>query len=95
MSHEKVVMELFSSNGRQDDPRNHCIPLLETLVDDCEPPHYFMVMPLLHVFHSPNFKSVDEVLDFVHQALEVRFLLARQVPDVLRAFTGPGLHAQP
>lgn len=68
-------MELFSSNGRQEDPRNHCVPLLETLVDDCDEEHCFIVMPLLRSFGSPDFESVDEVIDFVHQALEVDGLL--------------------
>ena len=74
---EKAIMELFSSNGRLDDPHNHCVPLLETLVDNCEDRHCFIVMPLLHNFDSPDFKSVDEVLDFVHQTLEVSIGLSQ------------------
>lgn len=65
-------MELFSSSGRRKDPYNHCVPLLENLIDDCDPKHCFIVMPLLRSFDSPDFESVDEALDFVHQTLEVR-----------------------
>lgn len=64
-------MELFSSDGRQEDPRNHCVPLLDTFVDDCDPKHCFLVMPLLQSFDSPDFESVDEVIEFVRQTLEV------------------------
>lgn len=67
-SGEAAIMKLFSSDERKNDPRNHCVPLLDTLVDD---DHCFLVMPQLGNFFSPDFKSVDETLEFVRQTLEV------------------------
>lgn len=64
-------MQLFSSDGRREDPHNHCVPLLESFEDECDEEHCFIVMPLLRKFNSPDFKSVDEALEFVDQALEV------------------------
>ena len=73
---ESYCLKLFSSDGRQEDPLNHCVPLLEYFevdCDQCDDKHCFAVTPLLRWFDSPDFVSVDEVLEFIRQTLEVRF----------------------
>ncbi|KLO13857.1 hypothetical protein SCHPADRAFT_940067 [Schizopora paradoxa] len=51
------------------DPRNHCVPILDSFeIDDDD--SIYIVMPLLRDFDEPNFYSVREVIDFVHQTLE-------------------------
>ena len=73
-SGERKLAEFFSSNEHQENPANHCIKLLEVLVDDCDDYHCFLVMPLVRMFDSPDFVSVDEVIDFMRQTLEVSIL---------------------
>jgi hypothetical protein len=57
---------------------NPCVPIAHhfSLVWErtARPPSDFIVMPLLSRFDDPPFYNVNEVIDFVHQALEVRNL---------------------
>lgn len=55
----------------RDDPRNHCVPILDSFIDEMEPDTEFIVMPMLRKFDSPCFGTVIEVFDFVRQLLEV------------------------
>lgn len=52
-----------------EDPRNHCVPLLESFQDGSEK---FLVMPYLHPIDKPPFETLGDVVDFVSQLLEVR-----------------------
>ena len=51
--------------------------------------------PLLRPFDEPAFVSIDEVVEFVRQTLEVRLLLVTSVLGIpgLKDWVGPGLHA--
>ena len=69
-SQEIVIASLLSSEELRKDPRNHCVPIPD--VFSSEDDHLdFIVMPLLVKFWTPRFSSVNEVLDFMRQMLEV------------------------
>ena len=53
------------------DPRNHCAPVVEYFEDEKLPEYGFLVTPLYRAFNKPEFDSIDEVLEFIRQTLEV------------------------
>jgi len=55
-----------------DDPTNHSVPILDTFEDSVDKSISYMVMPFLRLVDNPPFHTVEEVLDFVDQILEVR-----------------------
>ncbi|KAJ7162164.1 hypothetical protein C8R46DRAFT_904157 [Mycena filopes] len=67
---ELEIASLVSSSPLKEDPRNHCVPILEVLdvpdVEDCS----IIVMPLLRRFGSPRFDTFGETIDFFDQAFE-------------------------
>lgn len=70
---EDTVCNHLCIPEKTSDPRNHCVPLFERILDEREPQSHFLVMPLLRRFDDPPFYAVGEVVDFVRQTLEVRF----------------------
>jgi hypothetical protein len=50
------------------DPHNHAVPVLDYFTKDDDG---FLVMPLLRKFDDPPFGTVEEVVDFVRQMLQV------------------------
>lgn len=58
-----------------DDRHNHTVPVLDHFWDELDPDVEYMVMPLLRRFYSPPFFLVSEVVDFVTQTLEVRYIV--------------------
>ena len=52
--------------------RNHCVPVLDIIQDPLEPHMALLVMPYLRRFNSPEFGTIDEVMDFIRQSLEVK-----------------------
>lgn len=71
-SSERSIAEYFSSEEVKEDPRNHCVPLLDSFDDPFEIDVEILVMPLLRAFADPRFETVHQVLDFARQILEVR-----------------------
>ena len=71
---EASIATFLSSPDLAKDPRNHCVPILDVIRDESRPGLEFLVMPLLRPFNKPPFFSVDEMLDFMKQALQVRFV---------------------
>lgn len=67
-SQEAQIAVFLSS---QEDKRNRCVPVLELLKDDVKCEFEILVMPLLRKFDSPPFVSVEEIVDFIRQTLEV------------------------
>lgn len=53
---------------KQADPRNHCIPLLDTFSNN---KYVFVALPLLRSWTTPHFQTVWQVLDFGLQISEV------------------------
>lgn len=68
---ELEIGRFFSSSPLREDPRNHCVPILEVLevsdMEDC----WIIVMPLLREFGNPRFDTLGEAVDFFDQAFEV------------------------
>jgi hypothetical protein len=67
---ESTIAFLFTDNRAVEEPRNHCVPILATFIDETEPIVY-IVMPLLRAFNDPPFVAVAEVIDFVDQMVQV------------------------
>jgi hypothetical protein len=62
---------MFSAEPLRSDPRNHCVPILDLIQDDEDPNVSYMVMPHLRPMENPPFESVEEVIDYADQILEV------------------------
>ena len=94
-SDEVEITSLFSSEEKIGDPCNHCVPVLDYFEDERLPECGILVTPLLRPFDEPAFVSIDEVVEFVRQTLEVRLLLVTSVLGIpgLKDWVGPGLHA--
>lgn len=69
---EKAIASYLSSEELSKDPRNHCVPIIETFDDVIETDIEFLVMPYLREWISPPFMTVEEALDFMRQTIEVR-----------------------
>ncbi|PIL33731.1 hypothetical protein GSI_04356 [Ganoderma sinense ZZ0214-1] len=65
----EIDIAQFLSSIRTAD--NHCVPILEVLQDPFEPQRALVVMPYLRPFNEPDFEAVGEVVDFIHQTLEL------------------------
>lgn len=70
-SPEVEIGQYLSSDALRDDPRNHCLPVLDVLEDPKDPEHVILVIPWLRRIDSPEPASVRECVDFVNQTLEV------------------------
>ncbi|KAJ7347369.1 hypothetical protein DFH08DRAFT_779601 [Mycena albidolilacea] len=70
MSKERFLFELeigqFSRCSRKQDPRNHCIPLLEVKDIDIQ----IIAMPRIIRMEQPSFNTVGEVVDCFRQLFE-------------------------
>ncbi|KAG8833941.1 hypothetical protein FRC17_009812 [Serendipita sp. 399] len=60
-TNEAPIAFLFTDGGAIEEPRNHCVPVLDTFVED---DLVYIVMPLLRAFNDPPFVAVAEVVDF-------------------------------
>lgn len=76
-SAETCIASYLSSEELRDDPRNHCVPILDSFEDEMEPNTEFIVM--LRKFDSPCFGTVIEVFNFVRQLLEVSIYSIRLI----------------
>lgn len=68
---ELSILRYLTTSDRLRDPRNHCVPLLDFFADDADPNLIYLVMPRLRPFYKAPFWSVDEVVEFIRQTLEV------------------------
>ncbi|KAL5513743.1 hypothetical protein ACEPAH_4143 [Sanghuangporus vaninii] len=69
-SKESRIAVYLSFAEHSNDPRNHCVPIIDVIRDESEPCVEFLVMPLFRPFDEPPFFNVEEVLDFMKQTLE-------------------------
>ena len=51
--------------------RNHCVPILDHFTDTRDAELDYIIMPLLRNFNDPEFYSIREATEFIHQVLEV------------------------
>ncbi|KAJ7092046.1 hypothetical protein B0H15DRAFT_835274 [Mycena belliarum] len=73
--HEHEIATYFSSEPLASDPRNHCVPILETLQVPNDSAAVIVVMPLLRRYAQPRFDTFGEVIDFFGQTFEgVKFM---------------------
>ena len=66
---------LFLSEEKIGDTFNHCVPVLGCFEDERLLHCGIFVTPLLRTFNRPQFISIDEVVEFVRQTLEVHLRL--------------------
>ena len=69
--YEVEIGQHLMSERLAQDPRNHCVHILEALQDPLDPKKKIIVMPLLKLFNRPDFTTVGEVVAFMKQAIEV------------------------
>ncbi|KAM5532635.1 hypothetical protein V8D89_013679 [Ganoderma adspersum] len=69
-SMEVKIASYFSSQGIREDPRNHCIPVLDVIPDKDNSNKCYLVMPFLRYVDRPPFESVQSILDCGEQLLE-------------------------
>jgi len=67
---EIEIGQFLSSEQVNQDPRNHCVRILEVLQDPIDHKSSIIVMPLLKPFRSPDFLTFGEVVAFCRQAVE-------------------------
>ncbi|KAJ2998331.1 hypothetical protein NUW54_g7042 [Trametes sanguinea] len=65
---ELHVAQFLSSFKKTD--KNHCVEVLDVLTDPLDTERALMVMPYLRPYNNPEFVTVGDVMDFVHQMLE-------------------------
>jgi len=68
---ESRIARMLSSEPLKDDPKNHCVPVLDVFDDPADDSKSFLVMPLPRAADHPSFDHVKEVVDFVDQLLDV------------------------
>ena len=68
---EQEIGEYFSSDPIVNDPKNHCVPLLEILAVPDDPDVIVIVMPLLRTYDHPRFDTYGEAIDCIRQLFEV------------------------
>ena len=70
--------------------RNHCVPILDVMQDPLEPNIALLVMPYLRRFNSPEFGTIDEVMEFIRQSLDASSSPSiKQHHSHCRSLTGP------
>jgi len=69
--YEVDIGEYFSSDSIAKDPRNHCIPILQTLSVPDDPDLIIIVMPLLREYDNPRFDTYGEAIECIRQLFEV------------------------
>ena len=71
-SEELKIALMLSSESLSKDPKNHCVPVLDHFQDEHDSEMSYMVMPFLLPIDRPPFETVNNVVDFADQILEVR-----------------------
>ena len=69
---ELEIAALFSREDVRADAANHCVPILDSFVDDLQPDVSYIVMPFLRSIDDPPFETVEDIVHFADQAFEVR-----------------------
>ena len=68
---EYAIATWLASSDKRNDPFNHTMPLLEVFDDDVDGDICYLVTPLLRNMDDPSFETVNNVIDFVDQTIEV------------------------
>lgn len=62
-SMEVKIASYFSCQGIREDPRNHCIPVLDVIPDKDDSNKSYLVMPFLRYVDRPPFELIQRMLD--------------------------------
>ena len=81
---ELRIATMLGTPPLSEDSANHCVPILDTFEDESNGNVSYIVMPLLRDFDRPPMESVEDVLEFGEQLLEVSVSI---VSDSLRHST--------
>jgi hypothetical protein len=76
---ELEIAQLLSSPELRRDPRNHCVPLLESIKPSNALDQTLIVMPYLRPFNCPRFQTFGEFIAFFTQICDVRLVHHRGV----------------
>ena len=85
---ESRVAIMLSSEPLSRDPQNHCVPILDSFVDDEDESVSYIVMPFLRLVEEPPMETVGEFIDFVDQILEVHVKILVDMPPLI-VLVGP------
>jgi len=69
--HQIKVAKFFSTESVISDPRNHCIPLLDTIEVPSLQEMTILVMPFVWRSSEPSFLTVGEAIEYFRQIVEV------------------------
>ncbi|KZT71756.1 hypothetical protein DAEQUDRAFT_687108 [Daedalea quercina L-15889] len=67
---EVEIGQFLSSEQLAEEPRNHCVRILDVLQDPTESQKKIIVMPFLKLFDQPEFTTFGEAVGFFRQAIE-------------------------
>lgn len=76
---ELQIHQHLLSEPLKSDPRNRTVPILDILPIPGDEGEVVMVTPMLRQFYDPRFQTYGEVIAFLTQVFEVRFLASRLV----------------
>ncbi len=68
---ESTIAIMLSSSDLLSDPRNHCVPILDYFQDQSNAAISYLVMPFLRLSNDPPFETVEDIVDFINQMIEV------------------------
>ena len=71
---EEQIATFFSKDSLRQDPRNHCVPVLDLIPDDCDENISYIVMPFLRLIDDPPFRHINDIVEFIDQILEVSWI---------------------
>jgi len=95
-SEEHRIAEILRQEEWTNDPRNHCVPVLNIFKDPQDPVLLYLVMPFLRPAFDPPFEHVKEIMEFTDQILEVdasRILISKP-PNSRAKLSGVDLFAR-
>lgn len=68
---EERITSMLSKAQDRSDAVNHCVPLLDLILDEEDAAYSYLVLPFLRPVDNPSFETVNDVVDFVEQILQV------------------------
>ena len=80
--HELTITRKFSSPEFAEDPRNHCVPLLDVVELETPGSPKLMVFPLLRPFNRLRFQTFGEFVAFFAQICQVTKIHASYIPTM-------------
>ena len=70
--HEVEISQYFLSDILRSDPRNHCVPVIDTLNVPDDPDLSILVCLFCAKCNSPGWSTIGELVSFLIQIIEVK-----------------------